>query len=180
MTHSYVTSGHGSWSPPRDGFIRHCWPTWLIHTWHDVCIRDIRARFVESSKGRFHMSLLANDKEALARQLQTAAPWQGEWETESRPPCTRHVTYELVTSHMNVSCHVWIRLVTMCKRHVTFEWVVWRQLRIAATWEGTLEFMCDNTHTHTHSYGRCDTFIYETWFISLWDMTHSYVIGRVR
>ena len=35
----------------------------------------IKARFVESSKGRFHMSLLNNDKDALARNLQADAPW---------------------------------------------------------------------------------------------------------
>ena len=34
-----------------------------------------KARFVESSKGRFHMSLLNNEKDALARDLQADAPW---------------------------------------------------------------------------------------------------------
>ena len=35
-----------------------------------------KACFVESSKGRFHMSLLHTDKDALARALAAAPPWQ--------------------------------------------------------------------------------------------------------
>ena len=35
-----------------------------------------KACFIESSKGRFHMSLLHTDKDALARALAAAPPWQ--------------------------------------------------------------------------------------------------------
>ena len=164
---------------------------WLIPTWHLQCQYThawvmsniwICSRHVTYLK--YKMSRLTHLNESRSHIFEYAHVFP-LWRVMSNIwICSRHITHACVR-HNSIICVTWC----------THEWpiphlCVWHDSLMCVTWlihvchipdtsqlpsrANAMSWIAWNMCDMTHSHGRHDSFIYETWLIQMCDMTHCY------